>query len=99
MPPREPNRTLYREVTAAALLGLVVNLLLGVVKLVGGLLSGSYALIADALNSWGDVLTSIVVLAAFRVAQRPADAEHPYSHSRAEAIAASIVSTISGPPA
>ncbi len=85
---------LYREVTQAALLGLVVNLLLGAVKLIGGIMGHSFALIADAINSIGDVVTTLVVLIALRVAQRPADAEHPYGHSRAEGIAASNVALL-----
>ncbi|TWT56343.1 putative cation efflux system protein [Allorhodopirellula solitaria] len=76
------------------MLGLVVNLVLGVVKLVGGILGSSFALIADAVNSIGDVVTTLVVLFALRVAQRPADAEHPYGHSRAEGIAASNVALL-----
>jgi cation diffusion facilitator family transporter len=85
---------IYREAVRAAALGLVVNLVLGVVKLVGGLASGSVALMSDAVNSLGDVLTSAAVLFAFRVAQRPPDDEHPYGHTRAEAIAASNVALL-----
>src|SRR5437868_2090134 len=81
----------YREASQAALLGFVVNLALGVVKLVSGIVGGSFALIADAVNSLGDVLTSLIVLIALYVAQRPPDEEHPYGHSRAEAIAGSNV--------
>src|SRR5262245_43213316 len=84
----------YRDATLAALLGLVVNLALGVVKLVGGLIASSFALIADAVNSLGDVFTSVVVLVALRVAQSPPDEEHPYGHSRAEAIAGSNVALL-----
>ena len=85
---------LYRDATRAALLGLVANLALGVVKLIGGIVGRSFALIADAVNSLGDTLTSIVVLFAMSVAQRPADKEHPYGHTRAEAIAASNVALV-----
>ena len=86
--------SLYREVTQAAWLGLVVNLLLGIVKLVGGIIGHSFALIADAVNSIGDVVTTVVVLFALRVAQLPADDEHPYGHTRAEGIAATNVALI-----
>ncbi len=89
-----PISELYEEVTRAALLGLGVNLLLGVIKLAGGIIGNSFALIADAVNSIGDVVTTIVVLFALRVAQRPADAEHPYGHTRAEGIAASNVALL-----
>lgn len=82
-------RPVYREAMRAAGLGLVVNLGLGIVKLVGGLIGHSFALIADAVNSLGDVVTSVAVLFALQVAQQPADDEHPYGHTRAEAIAGS----------
>jgi cation diffusion facilitator family transporter len=94
MPNRRSIAEVYAEVTRAAMLGLVVNLLLGVVKLCGGIVGNSFALIADSVNSIGDVVTTVVVLVALRVAQRPADAEHPYGHSRAEGIAASNVALL-----
>lgn len=84
----------YAEVSRAALLGLGVNLVLGLVKLFGGLSGDSFALLADAVNSLGDVFTSVVVLLALQVAQRPPDKEHPYGHTRAEAIAASNVALL-----
>jgi cation diffusion facilitator family transporter len=84
----------YQDATQAALLGLVVNLALGLIKLVGGLIASSFALVADAVNSLGDVFSSVVVLVALRVAQRPPDEEHPYGHSRAEAIAGSNVALL-----
>lgn len=85
---------IYREVTNAAWLGFFVNLALGVVKLAGGLIGNSFALVADAVNSLGDVVTTLVVLFALRVAQQPPDEEHPYGHSRAEGIAASNVALL-----
>ncbi len=73
----------------AALVGLLVNLALGVAKLVAGLVTGSVALVSDAVHSLGDVFSSVVVIVALLVAQKPADREHPYGHTRADAIAAS----------
>jgi cation diffusion facilitator family transporter len=84
----------YRSAIRAALLGLAVNLLLGIVKLVGGVVGRSFALISDAINSLGDSLTSIVVVVALWYSQRPADEEHPYGHTRAEAVAASNVALL-----
>jgi cation diffusion facilitator family transporter len=66
---------------------LAVNVTLGAVKLVGGIIGHSFALISDAVNSIGDAFTSTGVLVALHVARRPPDAEHPYGHTRAEAIA------------
>lgn len=90
----EAAKQVYRDATRASWIGLFANLLLGVTKLVGGLLSSSFALISDAVNSLGDVLTNASVLFALHLAQKPADAEHPYGHTRAEAIAASNVSLL-----
>ena len=87
-------RPLYRDATRAACLGLLLNLGLGVVKLVGGIVGQSFALVADAINSLGDSLTSVAVLFALWYAQRPADAEHPYGHTRAESVAASNVALL-----
>lgn len=84
----------YREAIRAAALGLVVNVALGIVKLVGGIVGGSFALISDAVNSIGDSFTSLVVVCALIFAQRPADREHPYGHTRAEGIAASNVALL-----
>lgn len=86
-----PKRELYREAMRAAGLGLVVNGGLAAAKLVGGVIGRSFALLADAVNSLGDVVTSAAVLFALWFAQRPADREHPYGHTRAEAIAATYV--------
>ncbi|TWT30437.1 putative cation efflux system protein/MT2084 [Posidoniimonas corsicana] len=85
---------LYRQVTHAAVLGLVVNLALGVVKLAGGIVGHSFALVADSVNSLGDVGCTLAVLWAMRVAQQPPDDEHPYGHTRAEGIAASSVALL-----
>ncbi len=87
-------KTLYHKASRAAWLGFAVNLCLGLIKLIGGLVSNSFALISDAVNSLGDTLTSIVVLFALYYAQRPADEEHPYGHTRAEAVAASNIALI-----
>lgn len=84
----------YREASRASALGLLINILLGVIKLLAGLATASFALIADAVNSLGDALTSLAVLFALNLSQRPADERHPYGHSRAEAIAGSNVAVV-----
>lgn len=95
LPPSNPSSApLYREATRAAFIGLAVNLALGIVKLAGGIVGGAFALVSDSVNSLGDSATSIVVLVALRIAQKPPDKEHPYGHTRAEAIAASNVALL-----
>ncbi len=90
----ESRRSIYQEVTRATTLGLGINLILGLVKLLGGIVGDCFALIADAVNSLGDVVTNVVLLVALRLAQQPPDAEHPYGHSRAEGIAASNIAVV-----
>lgn len=85
---------LYREATFAAAIGLVANLLLGIIKLVAGIVGSSFALISDAVNSLGDTLASVVAIVALRYAQTPPDEEHPYGHTRVEAVAASNIAVI-----
>lgn len=84
----------YREATNAALFGLIVNVLLGTAKLFAGIFGHSFALIADSVNSLGDSAASVIVIGSLRVAQKPADSDHPYGHSRAEAVGASTVSLL-----
>ncbi|MHC4136730.1 MAG: cation diffusion facilitator family transporter [Planctomycetota bacterium] len=87
-------RSIYQRATRAAVLGLVVNAALGVIKLVAGLATNSFALLADSINSLGDMFTSGVVVFALRFSQKPPDREHPYGHTRAEAIAGSNVALL-----
>src|SRR5690625_4666150 len=62
--------------------------------MIGGLISGSRALLADALHSASDIVSSIVVLFAVRIANKPPDKEHPYGHGKAESIASIIVALL-----
>jgi cation diffusion facilitator family transporter len=78
----------------ATLLGMVVNAVLATGKLAAGLLGHSHALVADAVESFADIFSSIVVWRGLVVASEPADEEHPYGHGKAEPIAAAMVSTM-----
>ena len=89
MPPNRTERSLR-----ATFLGLAVNVLLVAGKLAGGLAGRSHALVADAMESLADIVSSIIVWRAVVVAAEPPDRGHPYGHGKAEAVAAAIVSTI-----
>jgi cation diffusion facilitator family transporter len=78
---------LYRQSRRAAFWGCAVSLALAVAKLAGGWFGHSVALVADSIHSFGDALLAAVVWAALRWSQQPADREHPFGHSRAEAVA------------
>jgi cation diffusion facilitator family transporter len=62
------------------------NLILAAIKAITGVLGNSYALIADAIESGTDVLSSILVLIGLNYSTRPPDANHPYGHGKAEAL-------------
>jgi cation diffusion facilitator family transporter len=78
--------------TKSTLLGIFVNLGLGLAKCSAGLLGNSFALVADGLESITDVLSGLVVYFGLKVAVKPPDANHPYGHGKAEPIAAVVVS-------
>ena len=78
---------MYLDASRAAVWGLGVNTALVVVKLGGGIMTGSSALIADAVNSIGDVASAMAVRGALSVAQIDEDDDHPYGHTKAESIA------------
>ncbi|SFE63427.1 cation diffusion facilitator family transporter [Roseivivax sediminis] len=67
-----------------------VNLLLTVVQIVGGLLSGSLAMIADAIHNLSDAASLVIAFVARRIARRPADAAMTFGYGRAEVVAALV---------
>ena len=81
------KNTRYLEVRKVTLIGSVVDLLLGVVKIAVGWLAHSQALIADGLHSLSDLATDFVVLYAAKHSNREADEDHPYGHGRIETLA------------
>ena len=78
----------------AGITGIVCNLLLFLFKLIVGIVSASVSIIADALNNLSDAASSVVTLLGFRLAQRPADADHPYGHARYEYISGFVVAAL-----
>jgi len=70
---------------------MVINAMLAVIKVVGGILGSSYALIADGIESTADIVNSFIVLRGLQISKLPKDEDHPYGHGKAEPIAALIV--------
>ncbi len=75
-------RTAYG--TLGAVVGICVNALLAAVKFLMGLISGSLAVMADAVNNLSDAAGSVVALVTTRMAQKPVDEDHPFGHGRME---------------
>jgi len=78
----------------AGAIGIGVNLILFAVKLAVGVACGAVAVVADALNNLSDAGTSLAMIFGFRIAGRPADAEHPFGHGRAEYLAGLFVAAV-----
>jgi cation diffusion facilitator family transporter len=75
----------------SAQLAILVNTCLALVKLVAGLVGHTYALVADAVESTADILSSAIVWGGLRVAARDPDDEYPFGYGKAEPLAAAIV--------
>jgi cation diffusion facilitator family transporter len=81
------RETRYRAVARVTIVGAIMDLLLGIAKLVAGYLAYSQALIADGIHSLSDLFTDGMVLYAAKHSNQGPDAEHPYGHGRFETIA------------
>ena len=85
-------RAAYGKLAGAV--GIVCNCILFLGKLTAGLLSGSVAVTADALNNLSDASSSVVSLLGFKMASKPADPEHPYGHARYEYLSGLLISVM-----
>jgi cation diffusion facilitator family transporter len=75
-------------------ISVLVNSILFILKLVIGVMVGAVSVIADAVHTFSDIVSSIVVIWGFKQAEKPADVEHPYGHGRAEYIATLIIAIL-----
>ena len=78
----------------SGLVGIVCNVGLAGSKLAVGKLAGSMSITADGLNNLSDAASSIVTLTGFKLAEKPADKEHPYGHARFEYLASLTVAVM-----
>ena len=76
--------------TRAAALSIVSNTILIALKLAAGAITGSVAIITEAMHSSVDLIASVVAYVSVRTADKPADADHPYGHDKFENLAAAI---------
>ena len=78
----------------SGIVGILCNLLLFGAKLFIGMVSGSVSITADAMNNLSDATGSVVTFLGFKLAEKPADADHPYGHARFEYISGLAVSAL-----
>ena len=75
----------------AAIIAIVTNCILTILNITVGYAGGSYALIAEGIHTFSDVITSIVAYIGFKMGQKPADENHPLGYGRAEPICGLII--------
>lgn len=78
----------------SSVVGIICNVLLFAAKFVIGLILGSMAVTADAFNNLSDAASSVISFVGVKMAEKPADKDHPFGHGRMEYISALIVSFI-----
>ena len=81
---RDDSQVREKSGKVAGAVGIATNLVLFAIKLAAGLLSGSVAVMADAVNNLTDSGSSIIMLVGFKLAGKPADEKHPFGHARIE---------------
>lgn len=85
------NHNSYEKGEKGSLVSVFVNGVLFIFKIFAGIAGNSQAMVADALDTLGDVMTSVGMIIGFKIAKRPADPEHPYGHGKAESIIAKLL--------
>ena len=80
--------------TLGGFVGILCNLILCIIKITVGLISGSISIMADGFNNLSDMGSSLITIIGFKLAGKPADRDHPFGHGRIEYISAFIVSVL-----
>ena len=83
---RDPSQSRVRSDIGkmSGMVGILCNLILFGLKIVVGTISGAVSITADAMNNLSDATSAVVTFVGFKLAEKPADADHPYGHARYE---------------
>ena len=80
-----------KEINKVGITTIVFNILLSIVKVVGGILAASSSLISDGIHSASDVFSTIVVLIGAKISKKAPDKKHPFGHERFESIGSIVL--------
>lgn len=83
-----------KEIVRAGIVGITANVLLAAFKGTAGIVSGSIAVVLDAVNNLSDAASSVITIAGTKLASKPADKKHPFGYGRVEYLSAMIISVI-----
>jgi cation diffusion facilitator family transporter len=90
----DKQRITGRQIKSITYLGMIVNIILAVIKIVIGFFAASLALVADGIHSLSDLATDVAVLLGLRLGSKAPDQSHPYGHGRAETFSAGVIALI-----
>lgn len=80
--------------TLGSVVGIISNIVLCLLKISVGIITGSISIAADGLNNLSDMGSSVVTMIGFKMAGKPADNDHPFGHGRIEYMTAFIVAIL-----
>ncbi len=78
----------------SGVVGVICNLIVVSLKMTVGVLTGAFSVIADAMNNLSDAASAIVTLIGFKLAEKPADEDHPYGHARYEYLSGLVIAAM-----
>ncbi|SOB75843.1 cation diffusion facilitator family transporter [Marinobacter sp. LV10R510-11A] len=96
-PAQRHRENLAMEVKAASrvtIIGMILDIFLGIIKVIGGVLFHSQALLVDGIHSFTDVASDLVVLGAMKLSRQEPDENHPYGHQRIETFGTLVLGSI-----
>ena len=83
-----------KEIIVTSIIGIITNFFLAIFKAIVGILSGSIAIVLDAINNTTDVASSVVTIIGAKLATKKPDKEHPFGHGRIEYLSSLVISVI-----
>ncbi len=90
------ENTRYKDSIKVTIMSLVINFILMSLKFLGGIISKSAGLLADAVHSLSDLASDGLIIISANISQKPQDSKHPYGHSKVETVASFILGIILG---
>lgn len=85
------NQTNEKIAVHVSIMTIIGNALLSLFKFIAGIFGHSSAMLSDAIHSFSDVLSTLIVIAGVKIANKQADQDHPYGHERMECVAALLL--------
>lgn len=92
----DKDKEYTKEIAKVGIITILLNALLTIAKVVGGIFAKSTSLISDGIHSASDVLSTIVVIIGAKMAKKQADKEHPFGHERMESVALLLLAVLLG---